>query len=321
MPGQIRKNLTKAISQVKSEEQARAATKLQDLKAKRAEVEKRSDEYYDAKARIDATEKLQKNKEGNLSLSPKEKLRLKSVAQNGITVANSGLRAIDYGKNRREAELRSLDKQIDTQQRIATNQRARSLRHELDNIQRRYRRAAERQEKAAVKAFNAGDFKEAIQLEAAAKAARIIAGGIGAERININKLNLSVEERNKEREKLIKRTAGQSMSQLVTYQTAQKDRGRKATARTVLKAGSEATFYASTKELWQGVDYKDRDKAIVEGFQRMGYDVDDILDVMTVLQAEGVDVLNLESNDRDNYILRTRTGTNLVARKLNEAGL
>ena len=313
--GKIRTNLNKALNQVKTEEQAKAAVKLQQLKKERDTLKSLSDAEYNELVKANAQEQLDRAAKGEIKLTPQERTILKSRAKRGESWINTGPMAS------RKAEERKAEDRVDEARREAEGQRSKYLSRQIYNVQRRYKRAAERSEKAAFQAAKAGDYKEALQLEAAAKAARIIAGGIGEERRNITKLFMSAEERNKEREKLLKRTEEQSRSMLATYQTRQKDRGRKATARTVLKAGSEATFYAATKALWQGKEYADRDKAIVEGFQRMGYEVDDILDVMTVLQQEGVDILNLESNDRNDYILRTRTGANLVARKLNEAGL
>ena len=69
-------------------------------------------------------------------------------------------------------------------------------------------------------------------------------------------------------------------------------------------------FYASTRDLWQGVE-GDRNDAIVAAFQRAGYDVSDVLDVLSIYQNEtGINFFGDEGTpiDKSDYPILARIG-------------
>lgn len=184
----------------------------------------------------------------------------------------------------------------------------------LYNIKRRYRRAAERNERYALEAEVLGNEQAAKEFRATARAARIIAGGFTAK--SINALGKTKEERLEAAAKLIEREEPRSLMQLERNVRRNPQQRRDAIAETIMAAGSASVVYAATKTLWQDVPADKRNEAIIQGFKDMGFtQVNDLLDVLNVLEDMGVQVLSPQAaNDREAYIMRSRMGMLAIAR-------
>lgn len=193
--------------------------------------------------------------------------------------------------------------------------RAKRASDELYNIRRRYRRAAERYERKAEKL---GDTDEARQYIAAAAANRRIAESLRADVVRGSAARGS--KQSAERISATIRRYGQSsIRQTSTYQRTQSRAfgddltavQRSEMARSILSGSTADVFYASTRDLWQEAE-GDRNNAIVAAFQRAGYDVSDVLDVLSVYQNEtGINFFGDEGTpiDKSQYKELTRIGT------------
>lgn len=190
--------------------------------------------------------------------------------------------------------------------------RAKTAADTLYNIKRRYRRAAERNEKAAMRAEAAGDMVQARELRATAKAARVIAGGFSSN--YLKSLGMSPEQRAREIQRIIATEDRASLEQLASYQSKSEEARRRSIANTIMKAGAQSVVYAATKKLWQGEAPSDRDEAIIRGLREMGFaDVNDMLDVLNVLEDMGINVLE-PTDDADYYLRNSRLGMLMMAR-------
>lgn len=171
---------------------------------------------------------------------------------------------------------------------------------QLSNIRRRYRRAAERNERAAQAEEEAGNTARAEQLRSAAQASRRYAESLRVK--NITTSDMTAEQR----QSAIARTVFEE-TEASLYQNKQLqgtfDEYSNILAAQILSNGRAGQFYASTKDLWINAR-GDRNEAIIEAFQDMGYDVTNILDVMRILEDEtGVPYLSptTEQQAREEY--------------------
>lgn len=153
---------------------------------------------------------------------------------------------------------------------------------ELSNIRRRYRRAAERNEREAQAQEEAGNLNRANQLRSAAQSARNYAESLQVRNLTTSDMTLA------QRESALARAVSEE-KETSMYQNARMqgdfDSYSNQLAAQILSSGRAGQFYASTKDLWINAR-GDRNEAIVQAFQEMGYDVTNILDVMQILEDE-----------------------------------
>lgn len=191
--------------------------------------------------------------------------------------------------------------------------RAKRASDELYNIRRRFKRAAARYEKQAQQA----EGREARELLKAAANLREQAEQYYVP--NFTNAERASKQLKQDIVKQVARGRQPSLEQLSSAaQTAAENRQR--LIDNILTGSSGAAFYAATVQLWRGTDYADRQRTIVEEFNKRmpeSQQASDVLDIVQYLQdASGVDylspTLDEESGEDDRYRVRARAGAAVI---------
>lgn len=83
----------------------------------------------------------------------------------------------------------------------------------------------------------------------------------------------------------------------------QTERGNVAGRDRLTFSGSNSSFYASTRSLWQGASSKDVDQAIVSRLQEMGYDVKNLDEaISTVEEITGKDFTSPQAEESNEFL-------------------